>query len=113
MVVLVYLPVAHIFLPFLAAVADARVGHLDAHLLVEEAPQRIGGVYPAVGVEYVFGDVLGVDAVDRVADVLPRGHDQTERDQQDDGDGVVQTEYRRVDVDIVHFNEILQSTKHV
>lgn len=114
MVVLVYLPVAHIFLPFRAsAVADAGVGHLDAHLLVEEAAQRVGGVDPAVGVQHVLGDVLGVDAVDGVADVLPRGHDQAERDQQDDGDGVVQSEYRRVDVDIVHFNEILQSTKNV
>lgn len=113
MVVLVYLPVAHVFLALGAAVADAGVGHLHAHRLVEEALQRVGGVDPAVGVQHILGDVLGVDAVDGVAHVLARRHDQAERDQQDDGDRVVQAEYRRVDVDIVHFNEILQSTKNV
>ena len=113
MVVFVDLPVTHIFLPALEAVPDARVRHLHAHLLAEEALERVGGVDPAVGVQHILGDVLGVDAVYGVADVLARRHDQTERDQQDHRYRVVQPKYRRVDVYIVHFNEILQSTKNV
>lgn len=113
MVVLVYLPVAHIFLALLPAVADPRVRHLHAHLLVEEALERVRGVDPTVRVQNILRDVLCVDAVYRVAHVLPRRHDQAERDQQDDGNRVVQAEYRRVDVYIVHFNEILQSAENV
>lgn len=106
MVILVYLPVTHIFLPFLAAVPDAGVRHLDADLLVEETLQRVRGVDPAVRVQDVLRNVLGVDAVDGVPDVLSRGHDQAERYQQNNGDRVVQPEHWRVDVYIVHLYEI-------
>lgn len=106
MVVFVDLPVVHVLLALLATVPDAGIGHLDAHLLVEEALERVCGVDPAVGVEHVLRDVLGVDAVDGVADVLARRHDQTERDQQDDRDGVVQPEHGRINVHIVHLYKI-------
>lgn len=89
MIVLVYLPIAHVLLALLAAVADARVGHLDAHFLAEEALQRIRRVDPAVGVEHVFGNVLGVYAVDGVAHVLARRHDQAKRYQQYHCDRIV------------------------
>lgn len=113
MVVLVYLPVAHVFLPFLPRVPDAGVRHLHPHLLVEEALQRVRGVDPAVGVQHVLWDVLSVDAVDGVAHVLARRHDQAEGDQQDDRDGVVQPEDWRVDVYVVDLYKILQAAEHV
>lgn len=107
MVILVDLPIAHILLAVLAAVPDAGVGHLHAHLLLEEALECVGGVDPAVSVEHVLGNVLGVDAVDGVAHVLARRHDQAERDQQDHRYRVMQPEHRRVDLNIVYFYEIL------
>lgn len=113
MVVLVNLPVVHIFLSLLTAVPDARVRHLHAHLLVEETLQRVRGMDPAIRVQHILGDVLRVNAVYGVSDVLARRHDETERDQQDHRYRVVQAKNRRVDVYIVHFNEILQSTKNV
>lgn len=106
LVVLVYLFVTHIFFPLLAAVPDARVGHLHPHFLGKEALQRVSGVNPTVRVQNVLWYVFGMDAVDWVPDVLPRGHDQTERYQQDDRDGVMQPKHRRVDVYIVHLNKI-------
>lgn len=68
---------------------------------------------PAVGVEHILGYVLGVDAVNGISDVLSSRHYQTERDQYDDGDGIVESEDSRVDVDIVDFDQVLESPKHV
>ena len=62
---------------------------------------------PAVGVEHVLGQILAVNAVDRIADVLARRHDQGERDQQDDRQAVVEPEYRGVDVDVRDLYEAL------
>lgn len=56
-------------------VADAGVGDGDARLLIEVVLDGVGGVNPAVGVEHILGDVLGVYAIDRIANVLPSGYD--------------------------------------
>lgn len=104
LVVLVDFPVAHIFLALLPAVPYPRVRHLDAHRLLEVALEGVCRMYPAVRVQNVLWDVLGVDTVYGVPDVLARGHNETERYQQDDRDRVMQPEYRRVDMHIVHLN---------
>lgn len=46
-------------------------------------------------------------AVDGVAHVLPSSHDQTERDQEHDRDGVMESKNRRIDVDVTDFNQVL------
>lgn len=68
---------------------------------------------PAVGVENILRYILGVDAVDGVADVLPRRHDQTEGYEHHNRDAVVQTENGRVDVDVADLDQVLQPPKHV
>lgn len=52
-------------------------------------------------------------AVDRVADVLPGGDDQTESGQQHDGQAVVEPEHGRVDVHVADFYQALQAPEHV
>lgn len=65
------------------------------------------GVDPAVRVQNVFWYILSVDAVYRIPHVLPRRHYQTERDQQYNRNRIVQSEYWRVDLYIVHLYKIL------
>lgn len=80
LVVLVDFPIAHIFLsPFLTTVPYPRVRHFHSNLLVEETLQCVRGMDPAVRVQHVFRNVLGVDAIDRVPNVLPGSYNQTER----------------------------------
>ena len=50
----------------------------------------VGGVYPAVGVDHVLGDVVGVDAVDGVTHVLRGGHHDGEGEHAGGGQPVVQ-----------------------
>ena len=92
---------------------DARVGHVDADPLPEGAGNGVGWVDPAVGVQHVLGNVFGVDAVDGVANVLPRRHDQREGQQAHDGEGVVQPEDRAVDVHVAHLDQVLEAAEHV
>ena len=68
---------------------------------------------PAVSVENVLRNILGVDAVDGVADILSRGHNQAESQQYHHRDAVVQSEYRRVDVDVTDFDQVLETTEYV
>lgn len=96
-----------------AGVVHAGVRHADAHLLLERLLDGVRGVYPAVRVEHVLRYVLGVHAVDRVADVLARGDDQAERGQQHHGQAVVHAEHGRVDVHVADFYQALQAPEHV
>lgn len=98
---------------FAAGVVHAGVRHRDAHLLLERLLDGVRGVYPTVGVQHVLGYVLGVHAVDRVADVLSRGDDQAERGQQHHSQAVVQPEHGRVDVHVADFYQALQAPEHV
>lgn len=70
-------------------------------------------MYPAEGVQDVLRYVLGVDAVDRVAHVLPGRYDQAERDQDQHGDRVVQAEHRRIDVHVADFDQGLQAAEDI
>lgn len=100
------------------------VGRLDAgtsrqvHVRVRLLPvgvrgHRERGVYPAEGVEHILGYLLGVDAIDGIAHVLPGGHYQTERYQYGHGDGVVQAEHGAVYVDVADADEGLQASEDV
>ena len=68
---------------------------------------------PAVSVENVLRNILGVDAVDRITDVLPRRHDETEGEQDHHRDAVVQPEDGRVDVDVADLDQSLQPDEDV
>lgn len=92
---------------------DARMGHFEADLFEVGAVDGVGRMDPAVGVKDVLGDILGVDAVDGVADVLSRRDDETERQQDHHRDAVVQPEDGRVYVDVADFDEILQTPEYV
>jgi len=96
-----------------AGVVHTRVRDADAHLLLERLFDGVRRVYPTVRVQHVFGYVLGVHAVDRVADVLPGGDDQAERGQQHHGQAVVEPEHGRVDVHVADFHQALQAPEHV
>lgn len=105
--------VALAVLGFATRVVHPWVRHQDSYFLAERGLDGVSGVYPAVRVEHVLGYVLGVHAVDRVADVLARRHDQTEGHQDHHCDAVVETEYRRVDMDVADLYQVFQPSKHV
>lgn len=67
--------------------------------------QREGGVDPAVRVQQFTGYVVFRNAVDRIAEVLSGGHHQTERDQDDHAELVVQSEHMIVDDAALRFDE--------
>ena len=54
----------------------ARVGHVYPDALPEGAGDGVRGVDPAVRVQHVLGDVLGVDTVDGVTHILPEEFQQ-------------------------------------
>ncbi len=75
--------------------------------------QGVGRVDPAVRVQDVLWDLPRVDAHDRRADVLPRGHDEREGQQGHDGDPVVQPENRPVGVIPADLHQTLEPEKEV
>ena len=89
---LIILDVFLVSLIFWGAV-DARMGHFKANFLEVCTVDGVGGVDPTVCVENVLRNILGVDTVDRVADVLSRRHNQTEGQQDHHRDAVVQPEH--------------------
>lgn len=98
---------------FISAISNSRVRYFNSDLLIKEALQRVGGVDPTISIEYVFRYILGVDTVNGVSDILPGGDDETEGDEDDHGDGVMQPEDRGVNVDVADFDQVLQATEYV
>lgn len=109
MIVTVRLAVVHLA----AGVVHTGVRYGHADLLLERLLDGVRGVYPTVRVQHVLGYVLGVDAVDWVADVLAGGHDQAERGQQHHGQAVMEPEHGRIDVHVTDFYQALQAPEHV
>lgn len=68
---------------------------------------------PTISIQNVFRYVLGVDTVNGVSNILPRGDDETKGNEDDDGNGVMQPEDWRVDVDVADFDQVLQATEYV
>ena len=87
--------------------------HLEADFFQVGAVDGVGGVDPAVGVEDVLGYILGVDAVDRIADILSRCHNETEGQQDHHRDTIVQPEDGRVYVDVADFDQVLETAEYV
>ena len=92
---------------------NARMWDFEANLFQVGTVYGVSRMDPAIGVEDVLGDILGVDAIDGVADVLSRRHDETERQQNHHRDAIVQPEDGRVYVDVADFDEILQTPEYV
>ena len=92
---------------------DAGMSDLFADMKGQRPRDRVGGVDPAVEVEHVVGHIVGVDAVDGVADVLPRRYDDGEREQDHRTDTPVQPEHRRVDVDVADLDKCLEPDEYV
>ncbi len=90
-----------------------RVGHVDAYPLPEGTGYGVGGVDPAVRVEHVLWDLLGVDAVDGIAHVLTGGDNQGEGNQEADCHRVVHPEDRRVYRDMADLDEALEASEHI
>ena len=61
------------------------MGNIYTNPLPEGTGDGVGAVYPAVGVQHVLGDVLGVNTVYRIAHVLSGGGDDGAC--QEEGDG--------------------------
>lgn len=68
---------------------------------------------PAEGVENILRYILGVNAIDGIAHVLPSGHNQAEGQQYHHGDAVVQAEYGRIDVDMTDLDKVLETAKDI
>nr|CAH7717281.1 unnamed protein product [Callosobruchus chinensis] len=89
-----------------------REVHLGVRLLLVRGHSE-GGVDPAEGVEDVLRNLLGVDAIDGVPHVLPRRNDEAERDEDRNGDRMVQSEDWRIDVDMADADERFETAENV
>lgn len=83
---------------------NPRMRHIDPNPLPKGTGNRICGMDPAIRVQNVFWNVLGVDAIDRVAHILSGGDDQGKCQQTHDSECVVQTEDGAVDVHMADFD---------
>ncbi|GIY95721.1 hypothetical protein CEXT_490971 [Caerostris extrusa] len=72
-----------------------------------------GGVYPAVCVDDVGGNVTTVDAVDGITHILLGGDHDAEGQQHQDGERVVQSEHFIVDVGSGYLHEALEAPKDI
>jgi hypothetical protein len=86
------------------AISDARIWHLLAGFLQEHAFQCISAVYPTVSVENIFRNIFGMNAINRIANILSRRDNQREGNEHHHSDAVVQTEYWRVDLNVAYFD---------
>lgn len=74
---------------------------------------RVRAVDPAIRVQHVLGQILTVNAIDRIANVLPGSDDQRERDEKDDRETVVQPEHSCVDVHVRDLDQAFQASEYV
>ena len=80
--------------------------------LPEGTGDRVRAVDPAVRVQYVLGDVLGMNTVYRIAHVLSRGGYDGAGQEEGDGGGVVEPEDAGVDGDMVGLHQTLQTSEY-
>lgn len=98
---------------FALGIANARIRHLAAHFLAEHALQRVRRVDPAERVQHILRYVFGVNAIDRIANVLACGDDQRECHQHQHREAVVRPEHQRIDVHVADAHQILQAAEYV
>ena len=92
---------------------DARMSNINTNPLPESAGYGVGGVYPAVGVEHILGDVLGVNTVYGVPDILPGCHDKREGEEEGDRRAVVEPEDARVYGGVMGLDKALESSEYL
>ena len=92
---------------------DAGMGDVETDSLPKGARNRVRRVDPAVGVEHLFGNVLGVNAVDGIADVLLGRHDEREGEHAGRRHAVVESKHPRVDVDVRDAEEAAQLAENL
>ena len=81
--------------------------------LPESAGYGVGGVYPAVGVQHILGDVLGVDTIYGVPDVLPSGHNEREGKEEGNSRAIVEPEDARVYGRVMGLDKALESSEYL
>ena len=89
------------------------MSHVEAYPFPEGTGDCVSRVNPTVGVEDVLGNVFGVYAVNRVANILPSRDNQAEGQQADNGESVVEPEYGRIDVHVADFDQGLEASEYV
>ena len=87
--------------------------HLVAHVERQRPGNGVGGMDPTIQIEDVVWDVLGVDTVDGIAHVLASGDDDRERQQDHRADAPVKAKHGRVDVDVAHLDQRLETQEDV
>ena len=81
--------------------------------LPESAGYGVGGVYPAVGVQHILGDVLGVNTIYGVPDILPGGHNKREGKEEGNSRAVVEPEDARVYGRVMGLDQALESSEYL
>ena len=81
--------------------------------LPESAGDGVGGVYPAVGVQHILGDVLGVNTIYGVPDILPGGHNKREGKEEGNSRAVVEPEDARVYGRVMGLDQALESSEYL
>ena len=92
---------------------NARMCHIKTNPLPEGTRYGIGGVDPAVSIENILWDILGVDAVYGVTNVMFGRHNQTEGKHEGGGDTVMEAEHPAVYVNVAHVEEPTELTKNL
>ena len=69
------------------------MGNLASNMQGQGSWDGISGMDPAVEVEHVVGDIIGMDTVDGVAHILARGNDHREGEKDHRADAPMQAEH--------------------
>jgi len=92
---------------------DTGMRHINADSLPESTGDGVGGVNPAVSVEHIFGNVLGVNTVNGVAHVLPGGDDERKGQQAHHREGVMQPEDGAVNMHMADLDQVFEAAEYV
>lgn len=94
-------------------IINPRKGHLETFPFPIGSRDRVRAMNPTISVQHVLGQILAMDAIDRITDVLSSGDDQGKRDQKDHGQTVMQPENGSVDVHMGDLDQALQTPEYV
>ena len=95
------------------SLVNARVSNINTNPLPEGTGDGVGGVDPAVRVQHVLGDFLGVNTVYGVSHILARCGDDRKCQEEGNCGGVVEPEYAGVYYHAVGLHQPLKTTEHV
>ena len=89
------------------------MSHANPNPLPEGTRYGVGGVDPAVSIQNILRDVLGVDAVYGVANVLTSRDDEGKGEENNNSYCVVKSENCCVDLNVGHFDKGFQTSEYV